>query len=90
MSSVTDMSLSETDTHNSGNIRAGFGNGVLEIGNEVWAFDRGLELKATIESILKKKKERNRSPKLLMWKENQKIEDWSLKLIPLDERGEER
>lgn len=51
MSSVTDMSLSETDTHNSGNIRAGFGNGVLEIGNEVWAFDRGLELKATIESI---------------------------------------
>lgn len=76
MSSVTDMSLSESDTRNSGNIQAGFGNGVLEIGNEVWAFDRGLELKATIESIKKKKKkERNRPPKLLMWKENQKIED---------------
>lgn len=29
------------------------GNGVLEIGNKVWACDRGLELKATIESIKK-------------------------------------
>lgn len=53
MSSVTDMSLSESDIHNSGNIQARFGNGVLEIGNKVWACDRGLELKATVESMKK-------------------------------------
>lgn len=49
MSPVIDMRLSESDTCNSGNVQAGFGDGVLETGNKVWACDRGLELKATIE-----------------------------------------
>lgn len=35
MNSVTDKSLSESDIHNSGNVQAGFGNGVMEVGNKI-------------------------------------------------------
>ena len=51
MNSVTDKSLSESDIHNSGNVQAGFGNGVMEVGNKIQACDRGLELKAAIKSV---------------------------------------
>lgn len=51
MYSATDMILSESDTYNSGEVQSGLGHGVLEIRNKIQAYDRGLELKAAIESI---------------------------------------
>lgn len=50
MCSVTDMRLSRSDAHNSGNVQAGFGNGALEIGNKIGAGDGGCESKVTSES----------------------------------------
>ena len=49
-SSVTDMSLSKSDTHDSGNAQAGFGNGTLKTGDKIGSGDRGFELKVTAES----------------------------------------
>lgn len=46
------MSLSKSDTHRSGNIQVGFGNGVLEFGNKIWAGDRELELKSHNRNLL--------------------------------------